>query len=98
MKMLGRRSGSAGEAVFRAMLGVPGLYDAFHYSALRTGGRLARLADAGARRQLVPALGSYLDEHPADLLISVFATGAAAASALADRYPRPCGTSSSAPT
>ena len=38
MKMLGRRSGPAGEAVFRAMLGVPGLYDAFHYSALRMAG------------------------------------------------------------
>jgi processive 1,2-diacylglycerol beta-glucosyltransferase len=87
MKMLGRRNGSAGEAIFRTMLSVPGLYDAFHYSALRTGGGLARLADAGARRQLVPRLRSYLDEHPAELLISVFATGAAAASELAGRYP-----------
>jgi processive 1,2-diacylglycerol beta-glucosyltransferase len=87
LKMMGRRSGSAGEAVFRTMLGVPGLYDAFHFSALRTGGQLARLADAGARRQLVPTLRNYLDKHPADLLISVFATGAAAASDLADRYP-----------
>ena len=87
MKMLGRRGAPAGEAVFRAMLGLPGLYDAFHYSNLRTGGRLARLADAGARRQLVPQLRDYLDTHPADLLISVFATGAGAASALADRYP-----------
>jgi len=87
IKMMGRRSGPAGEAVFRSMLAVPGLYDAFHYSCLRTGGRLARLADAGARSQLVPKLRSYLDEHPADLLISVFATGAAAASELAGRYP-----------
>ncbi len=31
MKMLGRRGGPAGEAVFRAMLGLPGLYDAFHW-------------------------------------------------------------------
>jgi processive 1,2-diacylglycerol beta-glucosyltransferase len=87
MKMMGRRSSSAGEAVFRTMLGVPGLYDAFHFAALRTGGRLARMADGGARRQLVPKLRSYLDEHRADLLISVFATGAAAASELAGRYP-----------
>ncbi len=34
-----------------------------------------------------PRSASYLDQHPADLLISVFATGAAAASDLADRYP-----------
>jgi UDP-N-acetylglucosamine:LPS N-acetylglucosamine transferase len=87
MKMLGRRGGSAGEAVLRAMLGVPGLFDAVHYSALRTGNRLARAADALATRKLVPPLRDYLDEHPADLLISVFATGAAAASALAGRYP-----------
>jgi UDP-N-acetylglucosamine:LPS N-acetylglucosamine transferase len=87
MKMMGRRRGSAGEAVFRAMLGVPGLYDAVHFSALRTGGRLASVADAAARRQLVPRLRDYLDQHPADLLVSVFATGAAAASELAGRYP-----------
>jgi len=87
MKMMGRRTGPAGEAVFRAMLAVPGLYDAFHYASLRTGGRLAGLADAGARSKLVPRLRAYLDEHPADLLVSVFATGAAAGSALADRYP-----------
>jgi processive 1,2-diacylglycerol beta-glucosyltransferase len=87
MKMLGRRGRSVGEAMFRGMLGVPGLYDAFHYAGLRTGSRLARLADAGARRELVPRLRDYLDAHPADLVISVFATGAAAASELAPRYP-----------
>ena len=87
MRMLGKRNGLAGEAVFRAMLGVPGLFDAFHYSAMRTGARLALVADAGARRQLVPRLREYLDRHPVDLVISVFATGAAAASRLAGRYP-----------
>jgi processive 1,2-diacylglycerol beta-glucosyltransferase len=87
MRMLGRHGGSAGEAVFRTMLAVPGLFDAFHYAALRTGGRLALLADAGARRQVVPRLRAYLDEHPADLAISVFSTGAAAVAALAGRYP-----------
>ena len=54
---------------------------------LRPGTRLARLADAGARRQLVPQLTEYLDRHPADLAISVFATGASAISAIAARYP-----------
>ena len=87
MHMLGKRPSSVGETVFRTMLGVPGMFDAFHYSALRTGGRLALLADAGARRQLVPALRAHLDENPADLVISVFATGASATSALASRYP-----------
>jgi processive 1,2-diacylglycerol beta-glucosyltransferase len=87
IRMMGKGRGSAGEAVFRGMLGVPGLYDAFHFSALRTGGRLARFADAAARRQLVPSLRAYLDQNPVELLVSVFATGAAAASALAGRYP-----------
>ena len=87
IRLMGRGPGSAGEAVFRAMLAVPGLYDAFHYSSLRTGGRLARLADAAATRQLVPSLRDYLDKHPTELLISVFATGAAAASMLVRQYP-----------
>lgn len=87
MRLLGKGGGSAGEAVFRSMLAVPGLYDAFHFAALRTGSRLAMLADAGARRQVVPRLRAYLDTHPADLAISVFATGASAMSSLANRYP-----------
>ena len=86
MQLLGARGGSAGEAVFRAMLAVPGLYDAFHFAALRTGAWLALLADEAARRQVVPRLRAYLDASPADLVISVFATGAAAASAR-PRYP-----------
>src|SRR5258708_11683563 len=64
IRMMGRSRGSAGEAVFRAMLGVPGLYDAFHYSSLRTGNRLTRLADSAARHQLLPKLRDYLDKHP----------------------------------
>ncbi len=87
MKMLGPGGGSAGQAVFRAMLGTPGLLDAVHFSALRTGNRLACIADALARRKLAPVLRRYLDQHPADLLLSVFATGAAAGSAVAARYP-----------
>jgi len=87
LKMMGAGRGTAGQRVFRAMLDVPGLYDAFHFSALRTGSRLAMLVDASARRQVVPKLRTFLDGHPADLVISVFATGAAAASELAACYP-----------
>jgi UDP-N-acetylglucosamine:LPS N-acetylglucosamine transferase len=87
MRLLGPRGGSAGEAVFRSMLAMPGVYDAFHFAALRPGGRLALLADAGARRQVVPRLRGILDNEPADLAISVFATAASAVNALADRYP-----------
>src|SRR5215467_9153724 len=87
MRLLGPRGGSAGEAVFRGMLAVPGLFDAFHFAALRPGSQLALLTDAAARRQLVPRLRDYLDTHPADLAVSVFATASSAVSVLADRYP-----------
>jgi processive 1,2-diacylglycerol beta-glucosyltransferase len=87
MRMLGRRGRSAGEATFRTMLAVPGLLDAVHFSALRTGSGLARTAAALAERRLTPLLCEYLDQHPTDLLISVFATAAAAGSAVASRYP-----------
>jgi processive 1,2-diacylglycerol beta-glucosyltransferase len=87
MKLLGRGAGPAGDKVFRTMLSLPGLYDAFHFAALREGNRLAWLADAAARRQVVPRLRAHLDANPAELVISVFATGASAMSALAGRYP-----------
>lgn len=89
MRLLGRGGDSAGDAVFRAMLAVPGLYDAFHFAALRTGSPVATAADAAARHQIVPRLRRYLDEHPAELAISVFSTGASALARLltAGRYP-----------
>ena len=87
MRLLGRQGHSAGEAVFRTMLSIPGLFDALHFAALRPGGALARFADSAASRQVVPRLRAHLDQHPADLVISVFSTGAAAVSRLAERYP-----------
>jgi processive 1,2-diacylglycerol beta-glucosyltransferase len=87
MRLLGRRGGAVGEAVFRGMLAVPGLYDAFHFTALRPGNRLALLADAAARRRIVPRLREHLEQDQPDLVISVFATGASAISKLADSYP-----------
>jgi processive 1,2-diacylglycerol beta-glucosyltransferase len=86
MRMLGR-GGVAGEATFRVMLGAPGLYDAVHFSALRTGNKIALTASALARRKLVPRLRDYLEQHPIDLVISAFATGAAAVSTLALEFP-----------
>ncbi|HEU5418619.1 MAG TPA: hypothetical protein VFV41_13100 [Streptosporangiaceae bacterium] len=87
MRLLGRRGGSAGERVFRTMLAVPGLFDAFHFAALRPGSRLALLADAAARRQVVPRLRAYLESDPADLAISVFSTAASAVSRVAPDFP-----------
>ncbi len=82
MRLLGRTGGSVGEAVFRSMLSVPGLYDAYHFTALRTGNRLALLTDAAARGPMVPRLRRRLDADPADMVVSVFATAASAVSRL----------------
>jgi UDP-N-acetylglucosamine:LPS N-acetylglucosamine transferase len=87
MQLLGRGGGSIGKAVFRSLLAVPGAFDAFHFSALRTGGRIAALTDAAARRQIEPKLRALLDAHRVDLALSVFATGASAVSHLAPSYP-----------
>jgi processive 1,2-diacylglycerol beta-glucosyltransferase len=87
MRMLGRGGSSVGNAVFRSMIAVPGVFDAFHYAVLRTGGRIASLTDAAARREIEPRLRGVLDAHRVDLIISVFATGASAVSRLKPRYP-----------
>jgi len=87
MRLLGRSGGPAGESVFRAMLSVPGLFDAFHFAALRTGNRLADIVDSTARRTILPRLKVHLDSRPPDLTISVHATGASAISMLNRNYP-----------
>ncbi|HEX3493275.1 MAG TPA: glycosyltransferase [Streptosporangiaceae bacterium] len=79
MSLLGPLSGTAGERLFGGLVGWPGLYDGLHFSHLRTGSRLAALMDRGARARLVPSLRAELDRQPADLILSVFATGASAA-------------------
>ncbi len=87
IRMMGNRLGGLSEAVFRGILAAPGVYDAFHFGQLRTGGRLAQFADAASSRYLVPALDARLRQHPVQLLVSVFATGASAASRIKDRHP-----------
>lgn len=87
MELLGPRAGRAGDQVFHQLLRAPGAYDALHFAHLRTGSRLADGLDRLARRQLVPAVRRELAEHPADLVLSVFATGASAAAALSAECP-----------
>ncbi|MFI9363845.1 hypothetical protein ACIG5E_22750 [Kitasatospora sp. NPDC053057] len=84
MALLGQRSGAAGEAVFRRLLDLPGIYDAFHFSALRPGARIAVLADAAARSRLVPALRELVAAQRPQLVVSVFATATSAV----NRLPR----------
>lgn len=79
--------GSAAEAGIRRILTIPGLHDAFHYAALRTGSDLAVRADRVSRFRLVPHLRDYLDRHPVELVLSLSPAAASAASTVAARYP-----------
>ncbi|WP_462203378.1 MGDG synthase family glycosyltransferase [Frankia sp. CcWB3] len=87
LRMLGGRNGSRGEKVFRGMIAVPGLYDAVHFSQMRTGGRLAQAIERTSSRFVVPALREELAAQPTDLVISIFATGAAATSRVKAEFP-----------
>lgn len=89
MELLGRRGGAAGHRVFNRMVGMlPGIYDGLHFAHLRTGSPLAKAMDAGACSRLVPALRTELEEQPAELVLSVFATGASAAAKLKAEAPQ----------
>jgi processive 1,2-diacylglycerol beta-glucosyltransferase len=87
MSLLGGAGARAGQRVFDQLMTVPGVYDGLHFAQFRTGGRLARLAERLAGRPAVPALRAELRRDPADLVLSVFATGAQAAAMLRERQP-----------
>ena len=82
MSLLGPWRGGMGAGLFHRLVAIPGLYDGLHFAHLRTGSRLAELMDRAASARLVPALRAELDREPADLVISVFATGASSAAKL----------------
>ena len=79
--------GPTAEATVRRIMTVPGLHDAIHYAALRSGSRLALQADAVTRLRLVPRLRDYLDRHPVELVISISPAAVSAVSTVAPRYP-----------
>ena len=87
MSLLGAKSGEAGERLFGRLVAIPGLYDGLHFAHLRTGSRLADLMDRAASARLVPSLRAELERQPADLVLSVFATGASAAAKLKAAAP-----------
>jgi UDP-N-acetylglucosamine:LPS N-acetylglucosamine transferase len=86
--LMGQGAGAVGDWVFRRLLSRPALYDAFHFTQLRDDGRLGRFADAAALNRLYPNVRQEVDRFGADLVISVFATGAGAAARL-KREERP---------
>lgn len=87
MSLMGSIAGGAGERLFGRLMNTPGLYDALHFAHLRTGSRWAELMDRRANARLIPHLRGELERAPADLVISVFATGASAAAALKSEVP-----------
>jgi len=91
MALLGRAE-RAGQGVLAALMAVPGAYDGLHFAHLRTGSALARAMDSAAASRAARALRAELDREPADVIISVFATGAGAAARLKAEGPRAGGT------
>ena len=63
MRLLGRGADSIGERRVPLDARVPGVFDAFHFAALRTGNRLAGPGRRGGRRQIVPRLRGLLDAN-----------------------------------
>ena len=87
LALLGRRGSAIGDWVFDRLLAVPGVYDGFHFSQLRAGSRVARILDDLSLRNMWPRFRAEVDRFPPDLVISVFATGAAAAARLKRERP-----------
>ena len=82
MRMLGQGAGAAGDWVFRRLLSVNAVYDAFHFSQLRDNGRLARVLDRMAVDWMFPHLRETMGRFRPELVVSVFATGAGAVTRL----------------
>ncbi len=80
MRLLGGGASRAGMAAFRRLLAVPSVYDAFHFSHLRTGTWIPRAMERASDRRLVPELRARLGGRT--LLLPVFPTGVSAAAAL----------------
>ena len=87
MAMLGGTGHRLGERVFRLLLATPGAFDALHFGALRQGNTVARWLERTAVRRTVPSLRDRLAAERPDLVVSVFATAAAATAALRPEFP-----------
>jgi len=87
MSLLGPTSGRVGERLFGKLVEIPVLYDGLHFAHFRTGSRLAELMDRAVTGRLAPSLRADLQRNPADLVLSVFATGASAAAKLKAEAP-----------
>jgi processive 1,2-diacylglycerol beta-glucosyltransferase len=82
MGLLGSRAAKVGDAVFRRITAMPGLYDGLHFAQFRQGTALVRALDRQATKRVVPAVEKELAGTSVDLLFSTFATGASVAATL----------------
>lgn len=87
MALLGGPGRLLGEVAFRRAVSVAPLYDALHFSQLRAGTPLAEAMEAAASARLVPRLRHEIAASGAQLLVSVFATGAGALGRLRSELP-----------
>jgi UDP-N-acetylglucosamine:LPS N-acetylglucosamine transferase len=87
LELLPPGGGVAGQWVFRRLLSSAAVYDAFHFSQLRTGGRLASLTERAAQRAMWARFAEAANRLQPRLLLSVFATGAAAAARWKASHP-----------
>jgi UDP-N-acetylglucosamine:LPS N-acetylglucosamine transferase len=87
MPLLGRGLGAIGDRVFKTLLSSTPVYDAFHFSQLRGDGPVGRFMDRAAVKVMFPQLVAEIDRYQPDLVVSVFATGASAASGLKQTHP-----------
>jgi len=87
MPMLGSGGAAVGNWVFRTLLSVTPVYDGFHFSQLRADGPVGRFTDRAAVKVMFPKLVEEVDRFDPDLIVSVFSTGAAAASRLKGERP-----------
>ena len=88
MAMLGQHGPRAlGDWIFRRVLAIPPVYDAFHFSQLRGDGWLGRAADRTAINFMYPHVCQVMDTFRPELVVSVFATGAGASVRLKADYP-----------
>ncbi len=87
MAMLGRGFSAIGEAVFRRLLSVNAVFDAFHLSQMRDAGRLGRLAERAGVDKMYRVLVDEVDRFDPQLLVPVFPTGAGAAAKLKRQRP-----------
>jgi len=87
MALLGGVGHRLGERVFRGLMSTPGAFDALHFAALRQGSPVAGWLDARAVGRIVPRLRPIVAACRPALVVSVFATAAAAMSRLKPERP-----------